>query len=145
MFRPLLGHLQALWGKRSKSYLYFNVLWVPKCLLAVLYECEIRKFVYIGMFVAVWELKLFWGGDIKTRIKTRIIFNLLMARPSHRFQWTQTYMFHIHITQSLSVWDPTMHWNIDSSCTCFPRGPEDDLIKVETCRPDNTLFLLYIK
>jgi len=25
------------------------------------------------------------------------------------------------------------------------RGPEDDLIKVETCRPDNILFLLYIK
>ena len=39
---------------------------------------------------------------------------------------------------------PTMHWNINSSCICFLRGPEDDLIKVETCRPDNTLFLLYI-
>ena len=25
------------------------------------------------------------------------------------------------------------------------RGPEDGLIKVETCRPDNTLFLLYKK
>jgi hypothetical protein len=27
MFRPLLGHLQALWENRSKSCLYFNVLW----------------------------------------------------------------------------------------------------------------------
>ena len=30
---------------------------------------------------------------------------------------------------------------IDSCWICFPRGPEDDLIKVETCRPDNILFL----
>ena len=54
MFRPLLGHLQALWENRSKSY-------------------------------------------------------------------------------------PTMHWNIVSSWICFSRGPEDDLIKVETCRPDSIL------
>ena len=76
MFRPLLGHLQALWENRSKSYLYFSALWDPK---------------------------------------------------------------------SVSIWDPTMHRNIDSSWICFPRGPEDDLIKVETCRPGNILFLLYIK
>jgi len=35
--------------------------------------------------------------------------------------------------------------NIDSSWICFLRRPEDDLIKVETCRTDSTLFLLYIK
>ena len=57
MFRPLLGHLQALWENRSKSYLYFNELWDPKCLQIVLYECEIRKFVYIGICVAVSALK----------------------------------------------------------------------------------------
>ena len=50
-----------------------------------------------------------------------------------------------NITQSASIWDPTLHCNIDSSWTSFSRGPEDDLIKVETCRPDNILFLLYIK
>ena len=33
--------------------------------------------------------------------------------------------------------------NVDSSWICFLRGPEDDLIKVETCRPHNILFLLY--
>ena len=60
MFRPLLGHLQALWENRSKSYLYL--------------------YIYI-----------------------------------------------------------------ESSWICFPRGPEDDVIKIETCRPDNILFLLYIK
>jgi len=32
MIRPLLGHLQALRENRSKSYLYFNALWDPKCL-----------------------------------------------------------------------------------------------------------------
>ena len=68
MFRRLLGHLQVLWEKRSKSYLYVNALW-----------------------------------------------------------------------------DPTMHWNIDSSWICFSRGPEDDLINVETFRPDNIQFLLYIE
>ena len=57
MFRPLLGHLQALWVNRSKSYLYFNALWDPKCLQIVLYECEIRQFVYIGICVAVSALK----------------------------------------------------------------------------------------
>jgi len=53
MFRPLLGHLQTLWVNRSKSYLYFNALWVPKCLQIVLYECDIHKFVNIGICVAV--------------------------------------------------------------------------------------------
>ena len=32
MFRPLLDHLQTLWENRSKSYLYFNALWDPKCI-----------------------------------------------------------------------------------------------------------------
>ena len=68
-----------------------------------------------------------------------------MLRPSHRLQHIQTYVFYSHITQSVRIWDPTMHWNIDSSWICFLRGPEDDLIKVETCHPDNTLFLLYIE
>jgi len=57
MFRPLLDHLQALWENRSKSYLYFNVLWDPKCLQIVLYEYEIHKFVYIGICVVVSALK----------------------------------------------------------------------------------------
>jgi len=47
MFRPLFGHLQALWENRSESYPYFNALWDPKCLQIMLYECEIHKFVYI--------------------------------------------------------------------------------------------------
>jgi len=57
MFLPLLGHLQALWENRSKSYLYFNALWDPKFLQIVLYECEIRKFVYSEICVAVSALK----------------------------------------------------------------------------------------
>ena len=56
MFRTLLGHLQVLWENRSKSYLYFSALWDPKCLQTVLYECEIHKFVYIGMCMAVSAL-----------------------------------------------------------------------------------------
>ena len=36
-----------------------------------------------------------------------------------------------------------MHLNIDSSWISFLRGPADDLIKVETCRPDNIFILLY--
>jgi len=43
MFRHLLGHLQALWKNRSKSYIHFNALRDPKCLQIVLYECEIHK------------------------------------------------------------------------------------------------------
>ena len=58
MFRPLLGHFQALWENRSKSYLYFNALWEPKCLQTVLHECEIHKFVYIRICVAVSALKV---------------------------------------------------------------------------------------
>jgi len=57
MFRPLLGHLQALWENRSKSYLYFNALWDPKCLQIVLCDWKIRKFVYIGIYVTVSALK----------------------------------------------------------------------------------------
>ena len=57
MFRLLLSELQALWENRSKSYLYFNALWDPKFLQIVLYECEIHKFVYIGICVVVTALK----------------------------------------------------------------------------------------
>ena len=57
IFRPFLVHLQALWENRSKSYLYFNALWDPKCLQIVLHECEINKFVYIAICVAVSALK----------------------------------------------------------------------------------------
>jgi hypothetical protein len=57
MFRPLLSHLQALRENRSKSYPYFNALWDPRCLQIVLYECEIRNFVYIEICVAVSALK----------------------------------------------------------------------------------------
>jgi len=42
MFRPLFGRLQAVWENRSKSYLYFNALRDPKCLMIVLYEWEIQ-------------------------------------------------------------------------------------------------------
>ena len=38
-----------------------------------------------------------------------------------------------------------IYLNIDSPWICVPREPEDDLIKVETRRPDNIIFLLYIK
>ena len=58
MFRHLLGHLQALWENRSKSYLFFNASWDPKCLEIVLYECEISRFVYIGICIAVSALKV---------------------------------------------------------------------------------------
>jgi hypothetical protein len=47
MFRPLLGHLQALKENRSKSNLYLNTLWDPKCLQIVLYECETYVFVFV--------------------------------------------------------------------------------------------------
>ena len=56
MFRPLLGHLQALWENRSKSCLYFNALWDTKCLQIVLCDCKIHKFVYVGICVAVIAL-----------------------------------------------------------------------------------------
>jgi len=57
MFQPLLGHLQALWENRSKSYLYFNSLWDPKCLQIVLKECKIHTFLYIEIRVTVLALK----------------------------------------------------------------------------------------
>ena len=53
IFRPALGNLQALWENRSKSYLYFNALWDPKCLQIVLYYCKMHKFVYVVMCVTV--------------------------------------------------------------------------------------------
>ena len=57
MFRPLLGHLQALWEERSKRYLHFNALWDSECLQILLYECKIRKFVYIEIYVSVLALE----------------------------------------------------------------------------------------
>jgi len=48
MFRPLLGHLQALWENRSKIYLYFNALWDPKCLQIVFHT-------HITQSVSAWD------------------------------------------------------------------------------------------
>ena len=74
------GPLQACNGiALPLPYLYFNALWDPKCLQNVLYECEIHKLVYIGICVAVI--------------------------PPHRFQYIQAYVFHIRISQSVSIWD----------------------------------------
>jgi len=47
-----------------------------------------------------------------------------------------------------ALWDPKcigMHYNIDGSWICFPRGPEGVLIKVETCRPDNIVIVYKLK
>jgi len=57
MFRPLLDDLQTIWESRSKSYLYFNALWDPKCLQIVLQEFKIHKFVYIKICVTFLALK----------------------------------------------------------------------------------------
>ena len=57
MFRPLLGHVQALWENRSKSFLYSNALWDPKCLQIVSCDCKIHKFVCIVICVTVSALK----------------------------------------------------------------------------------------
>ena len=81
MFRPLWGHLQALWENRSKSYLYFNALWDPKCLQIVLQECEIYKFVCIGTRVTFLALKIniIWDGDIlKPILYKRLYKNLFL-------------------------------------------------------------------
>jgi len=64
MFQPSLGHLQIIWENRSKSYLYFNELWDRKCLQILLYECEMHKFVYIGICVAVSALKDYKLSDV---------------------------------------------------------------------------------
>jgi len=61
-----------------------------------------------------------------------------------RFTHKQSRSYLNHLLYFNALWDPTMHWNIDSSLICFPRWPEDDLIKVETCCPDNILFFFYI-
>jgi len=47
MFRLSLGHLQTLWENRSKSYLYFNALWDPKCLEIILQVCKIYSCIIV--------------------------------------------------------------------------------------------------
>jgi len=43
MFRPLLGHTQALQKNRSNSCLCFTTLWDPKCLQ--LFRYKIVKYI----------------------------------------------------------------------------------------------------
>ena len=81
MFRTLLGHFKALWGNISKSYLYFNALSDPKCLQIVLYEREIHNNIYINYIT------------INTNLYTALCV----------FQYIQTYIFHIHVTQSVYI------------------------------------------
>ena len=52
MFRPLSGHLQVPWEKRSKSYLYFNALWDPKWLH--IYYVNV-KYITLYVLESVWR------------------------------------------------------------------------------------------
>ena len=55
MFQPLLGHLQALWENRSKSYPYFNALWDPKYLQIVLQQCKMHMEPFISFMKLTLE------------------------------------------------------------------------------------------
>ena len=58
-------------------------------------------------------------------------------------------MFRPSLAHLQALWENRsmsyLYFFIDNSWICFPRGPEDDQIKVEICRPDNILFLLCMK
>ena len=73
MFRPLLGHHQAVWGNRSKSYLYFNALWDPKSIETVYCEGDMFR-PLLGRFQALWE----------NRSKSYLYFNALWDPTVHR-------------------------------------------------------------
>ena len=62
-------------------------LYILEYIRIVLHECEICKFVYTG---------------IHTKQYTSLY--LLLCNLCIYY-----YVFHIHITQSVSIWDPTMH------------------------------------
>jgi len=68
------------------------------------------------------------SGPLENRSKSYLFFNAF-GIPQCR------YLYSMHLGSH----------SADISWICFPRGPEDDPIKVETCRPDNTLFLLSVK
>jgi len=74
---------------------------------------------------------------------SQIIFNFLRLKPSHRLQHTQTYVIlqsYKTICKHLGSQNALKYKQL-----CFLGGPEDDLIKAETCRPVNILFSLHIK
>jgi len=54
-------------------------------------------------------------------------------------------MFQLLLDYLKALWENRSKSYPDSSWICFPRGPEEDLIKVKTCCSENILFLLYIK
>ena len=58
MFRRLLGHLQAIWENRYKSYLYFNALWDPKCLQVLCYMNV--KYIYLYKLFKYIYYCAFW-------------------------------------------------------------------------------------
>ena len=62
-----------------------------------------------------------------------------------RKQIQELFIFQCIVGSHNALWNPTMQWNINSSWICFLWGLEDDLINVETCRPNSKLFLLHIK
>ena len=67
-----------------------------------------------------------------------------LSRLSHTLQHIQTYAFYYHISQSVSIWDPTVHWNIDNSWIYFPRESEDDLTKGRNMSPwQYTIFIVF--
>jgi hypothetical protein len=55
-------------------------------------------------------------------------------------------IYTVPLLRSVSIWDPTMRFckKSMSSWICFLWGPEDDPVKVETCRPDSILYIYTI-
>ena len=66
MFRPLLGHLQALWENRFKSCLYSNALWDPKYHLQAVLENGFKSYPYFNALkYTEWPNKVYTHFDMQ--------------------------------------------------------------------------------
>jgi len=80
VFRPLLGHLQALWEHRSKSYLYFICIVGSQMLTdCVIWMWNAIVCVYWNLCgcLSIKRLKIIWGGVIlKPTVYKRLYLKL---------------------------------------------------------------------
>jgi len=125
----------VIWFVRLKSHLRFGwftntaCLWIcfpPRSVITYKHNVSVNNTI---LYIIYNENSILSGRHVSTFIRS--------SSDPLRKQIQELSVFHCIVRSK-------MHWNVDSSWICFPRGSEDDPIKVETCRPDNTLFSFYI-
>ena len=99
---------------------------------------NLRKTVIeYGIYVLILCTSFSWNISHSKKNWAKCDFNIPPFQIRFQFyvkavtqvQHIHAYVFYTSLTKTVSIWDPTMQWNINNAWICLLGGPEDDLIR----------------